>query len=1162
MVLSCRIVAKNITVTSKALAVAGIDRERHFLLPRTLFVNPTYISHSASYESLSLHQRGRKTCDSAPCSLLWAPSMLSRSNSNAAERLRRAKSTSSTQTSSSGHGRTSTSIDPFVVRQQAEVAAAEAFRRTQPLHDPIYSTARATRPAPQRRKSQRTGRAEGSHFEDARVRRYRSTSTRPDNKAARSSTARVEGVTESKPVDNASGEEKIITRKRSVIPPIASQDRRHSDFLAPPLTNHGARKVQSVYADGSPTPRHASTAKHQSLTLPLPSSALDNTDGYGGQFVHLSDFGEPTLQSAKSPGPSIRETQTDEEILAMARDRCLLEFQQKKVRERKSILLAPFQKRRATTSLQQSTESDYDTRLPPFNYAGDLPLPPLPHALGSAPAAPTAVHSRRETRSFSNTLKGRFKKVFRKASKLPIELPVQHVEAKHFHYAASEEAYHSLSEKQADPFTVYKTDTPTAMSAPTEKNASGNSRTSASHSSDAKSRVTSWANSTVAGTCASRLDPDRPDPIDEHGGLRRSGSSHTLRKASSFFGRPVRNKLRRASKAELKSSEESQALYSALQNRMKPAVRTETPDNNVDDRSQHCALASLPSQRAPSSSLSSRGQCAASTIRSVTPDPAAYRLSVPSPVPEALSPDTVAPQRAKGGQNDEPAARTLRVSTWKAPPPSQEQIARRLEKSKNRWQSPLDELSPAVPHSSRAAMMDDNPYELRSLSQSLQQSAAAGSDLPHHAKVSQGFHDNAQNMLSPSVYSRATDGASPRPLTPVDGGGTMVKVTGREVRSYSISPAKHERTVQRAVQTSGQWRRWLSEEMSAFGSHKEVKNAGNDVRKDTYASAWAQPACSGALFDELDDRLPVLPALDARPPSATMTARPKASSRRSSFMNERYPMLDGDRNSSEQSVASRNVSSSQPPERPGSSDPSLQRPSVDSRARKASYTKPHIVSGRQSIARMETVTVNANDVGAGDYVGKQSVRGNAALASEHEAGASSDKTKSSTQGRPKATAKHKSAFELRANFRSGNTGRSTPVEIRRKSPRENSNTADILEDTTIRNISAGPYAAQPTTVTTTKPPARSNQANKENTPPSSEANSLPALSSSEWLAAGGGGGSKASAAAVHPAHRNRSVSRYSPGRPKGSGQQGGSPAQRMASQWLEKRSRETTPAFV
>lgn len=128
--------------------------------------------------------------------------------------------------------------------------------------------------------------------------------------------------------------------------------------------------------------------------------------------------------------------------------------------------------------------------------------------------------------------------------------------------------------------------------------------------------------------------------------------------------------------------------------------------------------------------------------------------------------------------------------------------------------------------------------------------------------------------------------------------------------------------------------------------------------------------------------------------------------------------------------------------------------------------------------------------------------------------------------------KHKSAFDLRAKYKSNLTSASRPVEVRRKTTAPL--TVAVFEDNTIQNISAGPYAS-----------SSNANVNKENTPPHiADDGNLPALSSSEWLAG--------------PTSNKRDPkSRPKSSPPKTVGLAGngreGSPGQRMVTGWLEGR---------
>ncbi|KAI7628204.1 hypothetical protein KC346_g325 [Hortaea werneckii] len=1112
--------------------------------------------------------------------------MLSRTNSNAGDRLRRAKSTSSQHTTSSGHQRSSTSIDPFVTRQHAEVAALEAYNRARREGEPVLQTYQQVPPKIQRRRSQ-AGRREGSHLEEARLGRRRSTSTKGDTRPPQAFIAAPSRRSE--PVTNNPGEERVITKKRSVIPP----NRRGGEavgqgqFLTVPASAQRTRKAQSVYTDGSPTPRHPSAhSRDRHSSLQRSSTPTATRDGYNGNLALLSNFGEPldsTVRTFRSARPSIRKTQTDEEIIALARDKCLRDFQQKKPRERKSMLLAPFQRRRATV-WQQSSDDGFDHELPPFNYAGNDTLPPLPPLPPPPPppmstmdsALPTiAGKAEKKSRMFSDTLKGRIKKAFRKTSKTPSEIPVQHVEAKQLHYPADPASYQSSKAPNKDPFADFDE----TLSLPPKFRAStGSSKESLAQCSDSKSRVTSWTNSTVAGTVNSRMS-QRPMTVDNSSRiLPRSGSQATLRKASSFFGRPVSNKLRKTSMVQLKSNEESKSLYSALQERIKPSKRPITPSISIEAAQPESATAidsraSLPSQQ--------RGRVAASrssahsnrSIRTVTPDPTDVKFNICSPVPEVASPDGVEQSSLnidKTGNNAAfqlPPSDLQRRHARRAIPPSSEQLARRMEKSKNRWQCSLDEFSPAAPHSTRAAMMGDNPYELRSLSRSHPQPPLSN-DLPHHTKVEQTAEPARPNILSPSLYSRATDGASPRPYTPVEPVGTVVTITGREVRSYSISPPKkvaEEPQPVKPARTSGQWRKWLSDEMHSFKNGLEgltltqALTQGEEPAAKRFLSPTRQSEETGSQPGSVSPPFGGrrASASASRPQSVATNRGRRTGSRTSSMMNERYPMIETGRQSREQSLTSRNTSrqgfrtasrtSNSPPEE-------VTHQSGDCHKHRRSFTQQRIVIGRQSLGQLNTITRcrdTLNSLGAA-----QEPMMSGALPIEGGKPDRMTKTTSHPEGPHRVANKHRSALELRANYTNTSTGRTTPLDIRRKNIIHTSN---MSEDTTIMDIAAGPYASHPASLPSGR---NNNEDEKENAPPASaDDNRLPALSSSEWLAAGPNKSRKPSA--VHPALRNRSVSRYSPVRSTGPGKSSpASPGQRLAGEWLEKRSRETTPAFM
>ncbi|KAK3717607.1 hypothetical protein LTR37_005674 [Vermiconidia calcicola] len=1071
--------------------------------------------------------------------------MLSRSNSNAGDRLQRAKSTSSAHTPSSGHHHTTTSIDPFVTRQQAEAAAVEAFHRARPYQDTAFQDYRPVPPKPQRRRSRVSGRAEGGHFEEARLERQRSTSTKDNSANLRPLRAR---PLQSDSTKKTNEEVSTVTRKRPVIPPNTNKSASQYDQSSSlPSSSRHTKKSQSDYTDGSPVPRHSSVLKERASTLQLRTPQPERSQGQSSSIgLGPSLHGQEAFsyEESQTPKGSIRETQTDAEILAIARDRCLQDFQQKKLRERKSFILAPFQKRRAT-NIQKSSKSSYDTSLPPFNYAQSGMPPPPSQPIETAPEAPIIPpRPEHKTRNFSDTLKGRFKKVFRKTSRAPSGMPAQHVEGKTFHFSISPplSTPPTATEAESDPFVV--ADHNGHLPMPDIRADSASSRRSGGAQSTAKSRVTSWTNSTVAGTWSTRNDIEHQDVADEQGRLKRSNSVSTLRKARSFFGRPIQNRLRKPSKAQLQSSEESAGLYSALKERIEPSDSASQEANQGDSVGSRTssALATLPSQQRTSSAAGSNSRRAPLTIRSVTPDPAAYKLDNLTPVTEVMSPDPSLPSGDRSRMEDEgseptPRSQLQRRPALKAPTPSKEQIERRLERSKNRWQSPLDELSPSPQMPTKTSKMDDNPYELRSLSRTLQQPIGT-IDLPHHARVGEQAHSARQNILSPSVYSRGTDGASTRPSTPVDHGGMMITITGREVRSYSISPPKRRQPAERPVQASHDWRRWLSIEMNGWvgGSAPEDFKLPRAILKDSQAARaeGVEHENPGEASVASAGSHSAVPTMDVV--RVGTTARRRRDSRSSSLMNEQYPLMDTGRDFSN----GHKVLSGSPSRRCSTEQcrqPAVVRdntPLVEDERPRSVITRPRIVTQHQSLAHLRSAA-NQQPALSSECKAQPALKENNAFA---QPGTFGGTTGADLTNKAKLAYKPKSAFDIRANYKDSSTGKPKPIAVRRRTGHTDS--VDILEDTTIQNISAGPYAL---------PSPSTNHAgtNKENTPPS-EANSLPVLSSSEWLAAGTTKKRDAKKVSnMHPAHRDRSASRYSPSRTGAATVTGGgtSPGQRL-----------------
>lgn len=1040
--------------------------------------------------------------------------------------------------------RSSATLDPLVVRQYAEAAATQAYRRAQPVEQvscPDY------RPAPlmlQRRRSQVTGRSEGSHFEDARLGRRRSTIRHDENKSTSSARPKPPHG-----YDLPSKESQTRTRRPASAEQSASIKAAHRKERIIPTSSDYQRKTPSAFTNGSPAARNLSATSGMNHLPQAPTPRYTEKsydDGISVTYTEPQSYADRTRTEPdfRSRRASIRETQTDEEIIALARDRQLQESQDRKVRERKSFF-GSFQKlaqRRTVTEYSLTGGITYDSSLPPFNYADDSLLAPLPptHDIEPPTVYPGAdTKSGRKTRVFSGSVKGQFKKLLRKASRAPSGLLSQYGEANHRTYAATDDEKPFRSQASPVPSDPFVTHDPLAVLGPHalfHNSDMGSNASIGGGSAADQSRVTSWTNSTAAGTSSTCAKSVSTSMADEHGRLQRSNSNSTLRKKGSFFGRPIQNRLRKSSQANLKGSEDSQNLFTALRERILPHENQKRAQDGGETAASQTsrissALSTLPSQsRADFFAPSGHGR--ASPIRTVSPDPDAFKLPLMSPVVEASPEHILAADEA---DDTTPTAKhhasRRKTVPMLAAPPSPDRIARRVKQSQTRWQGALHSASSAVDGGVTSACDEDNPYELPSLSRNLPQDHRVDSGgLPQHTRIAAPASGAGERLLSPSVYSRATDGASPRPTTPEEG-GMMVTITSREVKRFEISPPKkHDSVTQRPVQASNEWRKWLSEEMLNLTEQDPVSSLTlpQYPNRKTGMSTMGGPsrprtATNGSGSQRQSSSTPT----SDQPSKGPRECRPRASSRRSSYMNERYPMVESSEGSSRRtsrkfSTTSNNATDTQQSLKMPSSDDSKR--SVEGNRSWSRTEPPKPLPKRHSLAHLESSSqVKASSA---------SISNEHLKVSTHTTSSTSldDHSTSVNTVRPSAHHKHKSAFDLRAQYKPSSTSTSRPVEVRRK------NTAPmaIFEDATLQNISAGPYAAN------------TSASNKENTPThATDDGNLPAVSSSEWLAGPKRG--TASAIATRPKSSLPNAMSLS-----GNSREG-SPGQRLVTGWLEGR---------
>ncbi|KAF3042581.1 hypothetical protein E8E11_002104 [Didymella keratinophila] len=155
--------------------------------------------------------------------------------------------------------------------------------------------------------------------------------------------------------------------------------------------------------------------------------------------------------------------------------------------------------------------------------------------------------------------------------------------------------------------------------------------------------------------------------------------------------------------------------------------------------------------------------------------------------------------------------------------PTATQIEMRIAKTKDRWQTPLnDSLTPQFPRETDRLSTMTNPPQQRPTDPV----AAATGQSSAPASPSVQLSKSMQTPLSPSVYSRNTDGVSIPPNDSVMSfnshydsdrthqGGSAVILTSQSVRSYVIGTPSPKRPD--STRSSRDWKAWLSHEVSGI----------------------------------------------------------------------------------------------------------------------------------------------------------------------------------------------------------------------------------------------------------------------------------------------------------------------------------------------------------
>ncbi|EMD84793.1 hypothetical protein COCHEDRAFT_1219893 [Bipolaris maydis C5] len=358
--------------------------------------------------------------------------MLSCASSDVEARLRRSKSASTVHKRPTS---TAEPIDMATVRQQAVAAATTAYVRahaqdatihiTRPSSEMVRSKSNASRKSftsqgnhfPPRGSSFRSMQA--PKFEKSRGRGFQpqvQISTTEQTKGQPSSLYPTSTIGGSTSVPRQLPAQPSRTSSEKARP--SSQQKISRTSTASSVTSQQIRKARSMYyasivQTGSPIGRPP--AEYLNTPASANETAVSESPSLHphAQTLRSSPLAEPRIPVTVAPGVTLDE----------ARDEYLHKFQQKSVKHRPSLFLAPFKKKQEKSNDSAKNTSDtYSLSQSKEQTANE----PTDHNALSDFLPPQEA---KEKRSFSGSLKNRIRKVFRRTSDKRNDLPVQQIQA-------------------------------------------------------------------------------------------------------------------------------------------------------------------------------------------------------------------------------------------------------------------------------------------------------------------------------------------------------------------------------------------------------------------------------------------------------------------------------------------------------------------------------------------------------------------------------------------------------------------------------------------------------------------------------------------------------------------------------------------------------------
>jgi hypothetical protein len=861
--------------------------------------------------------------------------MLSRSTSNGANNLRRAKSASCVQRRPSS----SSLIDPVAAKQHAIMAATLAYERAHG-RDWTESSPSEQKHELGRRRSNRAGRSEGqgSHFEANHASRRQSTkklshATGSSNDYPRSRRVTVNSFLPVSQHISPPGVNDIeFSKKNAEISSIAADST---------LDHRRVRKSRSMYAPSSLRP--ATSIDAISFNVSSPKSMLQPTmrciDETTTVFLEQDVISVHDIPQVPPILLSHNTIYQVDERVAKARDHHLQQFQMQKIRHRASLMLIPFKKGIGSATAEPTLSGTSNNGV---TYGSGR----------SSPAQEFESLQRNITseNKQSTSLKDKIRRVFRKPSSLHIGLPIQQVEASRAHFGDILSPSSTMSTIEVKRPKILNKSVPESarLESPTPAvysyyNKNPRPRSSAASETTVKSstsRVTSWADSTLAGTTASRSSnpltiihedlqqsnilSDRPNRRSSIGIFRR-GTKHSSvdnidpspgvgihqSAENNAYGRDCDTRLHSPSR---KSSVAHDALPSQVR---RSSLSSSRASNMIRATVRVVSSGSHSTTSRRSNNLHNESMNSIILPALKTEDTGSHNQSAEMPcLASALG------WREKYKRNKH---QRVHIEP-KLVAPSREQIAGRMERSEDRWKQSLDEIqSLFYPHTSQIAAPDPNTQydEKGSLQSATDLAVLSVEDVVKTAR--EPFTFRSVQVISPSLYSRNTDSASPKRQSNYSAvslrsdasndTGTAVITTSYPNIKYSVGlPGKPHSHL---AKSSRDWRDWISTQVHdletpppedlTLRNHFIFKPVDSGHRREHAQIVDGVDVSIGSTLPALVESLPIdsytIKQQSSEPrihshfgpddrPSSRLHGHSGLKSRSASCMNERFPLIN------------------------------------------------------------------------------------------------------------------------------------------------------------------------------------------------------------------------------------------------------------------------------